>query len=125
MKQPQKQPPRILVIDDDESILEALDAFLKEEGYRTEISTKNGVYVERALQRELPDLIILDILLSGHDGREICKKLKSDKRTRHIPVLLISAHISGEATALEAGADAFLAKPFDLDEMLEEVAKLL
>ena len=120
-----KQPPRILVIDDDEGILDALDTVLTEEGYRTEVSTKNGEFVERALQQGLPDLIILDVLLSGHDGREICKKLKSDEHTRHIPVLLISAHIKGEATAIEAGADAFLAKPFDIDEMLDKVAKLL
>jgi CheY-like chemotaxis protein len=120
-----KQPSKILVIDDDEAILEALDTILQEEGYRTEVSTKNGEYVERALQRELPDLIILDILLSGHDGREICKRLKSDEQTRHIPVMLISAHIRGEATAIEAGADAFLAKPFDIGEMLDKVAKLL
>jgi CheY-like chemotaxis protein len=124
-KVPQKQPPKIMVIDDDEGILEALDTLLREEGYRTEVSTKNGEYIEQALQGELPDLIILDILLSGHDGREICKMLKSAERTKHIPVMLISAHIKGEVTAIEAGADAFLAKPFDLDEMLDKVAKLL
>lgn len=120
-----KQHARILVIDDDAAILEALNTVLTDEGYRTEVSAKNGEYVERALQRELPDLIILDILLSGHDGREICKKLKSDERTKHIPVILISAHIKGEATAIEAGANAFLAKPFDIEELLEKVAQLL
>jgi CheY-like chemotaxis protein len=120
-----KQPPKILVIDDDLGILEALDALLQEEGYRTEVSTKNGEYVEASIERELPDLIILDILLSGHDGREICKRLKSDERTRHIPVMLISAHIKGEASAMEAGADAFLAKPFDISDLLDKVAELL
>lgn len=120
-----KQQRRILVIDDDEAILEALNTVLTEEGYRTEVSTKNGEYVERALQRELPDLVILDILLSGHDGREICKKLKSDERTKHIPIILISAHIKGESTAIEAGADAFVAKPFDIYELLEKVAQIL
>ncbi len=120
-----KEHPRILIIDDDEAILEALNTVLTDEGYRTEVSTKNGEYVERSLQRELPDLMILDILLSGHDGREICKKLKSDERTRHIPVILMSAHIKGEATAVEAGADAFLAKPFDIDELLKKVAQFL
>ena len=116
---------KILVIDDDEAILEALGTVLREEGYRVELSTKNGEYVERALQRELPDLIILDILLSGHDGRKICKKLKSEERTKSIPVMLISAHITGNEIASEAGANAFLAKPFDIGELLDRVAQLL
>jgi CheY-like chemotaxis protein len=120
-----KEPPKILVIDDDLGILEALDMLLQEEGYRTEVSTKNGEYVERSIEREPPDLIILDILLSGHDGREICKRLKSDERTRHIPVMLISAHIRAELSAIEAGADAFLAKPFDISDLLDKVAELL
>jgi DNA-binding response OmpR family regulator len=120
-----KQHPRILIIDDDEGILEALSTILREEGFRTDASTKNGEYVESAVQRERPDLIILDILLSGHDGREICKKLKSDEKTRSIPIMLMSAHFKGEATALEAGADAFLAKPFDINELLDKVDQLV
>ncbi|MEP6774019.1 MAG: response regulator [Chloroflexota bacterium] len=118
-------PPKILVIDDDEAILDALDAVLQDEGYQTDVSTKDGEYVDYVLQRELPDLIILDILLSGHDGRDICKKIKNDERTSHIPIILMSAHIRGEDAAHQAGADAFLAKPFDINELLDKIARLL
>src|SRR5690242_17323174 len=107
-----KETIRILVVDDDPAILESIRDLLEFEGYQVETSTKNGEYVEQALRRQVPDLIILDILLSGHDGRAICRQLKSRQETRQIPVILISAHPSARVTALAAGADDFLAKPF-------------
>jgi DNA-binding response OmpR family regulator len=116
---------RILVVDDDLAILEALDITLRDAGYETETSTKNGEYVERSLRRQLPDLMILDILLSGHDGRDICKSLKSREETKHIPIILISAHPNAEKTALEAGADDFLAKPFNIDDLLDRIVRLV
>jgi len=116
---------RILVVDDDLAILEALDITLRDAGYETETSTKNGEYIERSLRRQLPDLMILDILLSGHDGRDICKKVKSREETKQIPVILISAHPNAEKTALEAGADDFLAKPFNIDDLLAKVERLV
>ncbi len=115
---------RILVIDDDVSILEALNMMLQDAGYDTETSTKNGEYVERSLKRQLPDLIVLDILLSGHDGRTICKKLKSQDATKKIPIILISAHPDAQKTAFEAGADDFLEKPFNIDDLLAKVERL-
>ena len=71
----------------------------------------------------LPDLILLDVLLSGKDGREIVKRLKSQEETRHIPVIMFSAHPSAEKTARAAGADDFVAKPFEMDEILAKIAK--
>ena len=121
----QLQMKRILVVDDDLAILEALDITLRDSGYETETSTKNGDYVERSLRRQLPDLMVLDILLSGHDGRAICKNLKSREETRHIPIILISAHPNAEKTALEAGADDFLAKPFNIDDLLDRIERLV
>jgi DNA-binding response OmpR family regulator len=116
---------RILVIDDDVSILEALNMTLQDAGYDTETSTKNGEYVERSLMRQLPDLIVLDILLSGHDGRTICKNLKSQEATKNIPIILISAHPDAAKTAFEAGADDFLEKPFNIDDLLARVERLI
>lgn len=116
---------RILVVDDDLAILEALDLMLRDAGYETEVSTKNGDYVEQSLERQLPDLIVLDILLSGHDGRTICKKLKSQEATKNVPVILISAHPNAEKTAFEAGADDFLEKPFDIDNLLAKVQRFV
>jgi DNA-binding response OmpR family regulator len=67
----------------------------------------------------------VDVLLSGKDGREIVKHLKSQEETKHILVIMSSAHPSAEQTAREAGAEDFLAKPFEIDELLAKVAKYL
>ena len=118
--------PLILVVDDDPGILDALRILFESEGYRVQTCEK-GDYVE-ALRDDsgtLPDAIVLDVLLSGKDGRTICRALKSQEATRHIPVVMISAHPAAEQSVKEVGADAFVAKPFAIDDMLDTVAALL
>ncbi|MDQ6693234.1 MAG: response regulator, partial [Chloroflexota bacterium] len=75
------------------------------------------------IRERMPDLIILDILLSGHDGRTICKRLKSQESTKGVSIILISAHPEARATALDAGADDFVAKPFEIDDLLSAIAR--
>ena len=118
--------PFILVVDDDPGMLDALRFLFEDKSYRVETCEK-GDYVEslRGENGGLPDLIVLDVLLSGKDGRTICRRLKSQKTTRHIPVVMISAHPNAEHSARDVGADAFVAKPFAIDELLETVAALL
>ena len=118
--------PHILVVDDDPGILDALRILFESEGYRVQTCEK-GDYVEslRNASGTLPELFVLDLLLSGKDGRTICRMLKSQEGTRHIPVLMISAHPGAEQSVKEVGADAFLAKPFTIDDMLDTVAALL
>jgi two-component system alkaline phosphatase synthesis response regulator PhoP len=116
---------RILIIDDDSGILVALEMLLVDAGYEVQTSTKNGEVVENAVRDRPPDLIILDILLSGHDGGTICRQLKSQQHTRHIPILLISAHPDARAMSVQAGADAFVPKPFDIDFLLDRIERLL
>ena len=82
-------------------------------------------YLENMHLGGLPDLILLDLLLSGKDGREIVKYLKSQEETRHIPVIMLSAHPSAEETARLAGADDFVAKPFDIVVLLTRIAQYL
>jgi DNA-binding response OmpR family regulator len=65
---------------------------------------------------------LLDVLLSGKDGRTIARQLKSQEDTKHIPIIMFSAHPSAEQTAREAGADDFIAKPFEIDDLLEKIA---
>lgn len=111
----------ILVIDDDKDILDAITFVLESDGYSVTTSEK-GDYAENLIfQQHLPDLIILDVLLSGKDGRVICKKLKSQKETKSIPIIMVSAHPNAEKTVKEAGADSFLAKPFDIESLLENI----
>lgn len=115
---------KILVVDDEPDILEFLQVILEEEGYAV-IPTDKGEYVEALRNGGLPDLILLDVLLSGKDGREIVKQLKSQEKTKHIPVIMFSAHPSAEKTAREAGADDFIAKPFEIDQLLVKIARFL
>ncbi|TMC18812.1 MAG: response regulator [Chloroflexi bacterium] len=115
---------KILVVDDEPDILEFLQVILEEEGYLV-ATTEKGEYVEKLHAGGLPDLILLDVLLSGKDGREIVKQLKSQEETKSIPIIMFSAHPSAEKTAREAGADDFVAKPFQIDFLLAVVAKYL
>jgi DNA-binding response OmpR family regulator len=116
--------PKILVIDDETTILSALQIFLEQEGYQVEAISKYQGYLEGLNKSELPDLIILDILLMEEDGREVAKKLKGSTKTKHIPIIMISAHPTADKTARRAGADEFLAKPFEVDTLLEAIDRL-
>ncbi len=118
--------PYILVVDDDVDILGAIEAMLEDVGYAVK-TTEKADYAEALPDGNggLPNLIILDVLLSGKDGRLICRKLKSQPETRHIPIVMISAHPDAAQSVAEVGADAFLAKPFDIDDLLDIVATLL
>lgn len=112
---------KILVADDDHAIVEATSMILEESGYHVDTTLDGGIVYE--LKKDFPDLLLLDIWMSGQDGREICKFIKSNEATKNIPVVLISASRDIETSAKEAGADDFIAKPFDMNELLDKVAK--
>ncbi len=120
----QSRPKKILLVDDEPDILEFLQIIFEEEGYIV-VTTDKGDYLEKLNNSALPDLVLLDMLLSGKDGREIVRHLKSQQKTKHIPVIMFSAHPSAEQTALTAGADDFVEKPFDIDTLLNKVAQLI
>ena len=105
---------KILVVDDDPDILDFLQLILEEEGY-TAVTIDKAEYMEKLHEGGLPDLILLDVLLSGKDGREIVKHLKNEEETKRIPVIMFSAHPGAEETSRQAGAEDFLAKPFEVD----------
>lgn len=116
--------PKVLVVDDDPDILDAIAYTLEDAGY-TVTTTEKGEYAESLHDKNggLPDVIVLDVLLSGKDGRAICKKLKSQKKTEKIPIIMISAHPDAERSTKEVGADDFISKPFDINLFLEKVKK--
>ncbi len=116
---------KILVIDDDPGILEALTMILEGAKYEVDTIVKVSKDINRKLKKNLPDLILLDMLLSGSDGREIARRLKADLKTKHIPIIMLSAHPDAEQAALEAGANNFIAKPFDMDDLLAKVSKYI
>jgi DNA-binding response OmpR family regulator len=113
---------KILVIDDDESILDAVSLILEENDYEVKSTLKAEEAYPKAIEFQ-PDLILLDVLLSGKDGREICKDLKEQSETKDIPVVMISAHPSARASVKEFGADDFIAKPFQVEDLLSSVEK--
>lgn len=115
---------KILVVDDDESILDAISLILEEVGYTVKTSFK-GEKTYAMVESFHPDLILLDVLMSGKDGRHICRNLKQNDLTKLIPVIMISAHPSAQQGALECGAEDFLAKPFEVEELLSKVTSHL
>jgi len=117
------KPKRITVADDDPGILDAVGMMLEMEGYQVN-ATLNGNTILN-FQNQLPDIYILDIWMSGADGRELCKKLKSEDKTKDIPVILISASNDLKRSAETAGADDFLAKPFEIDALLQKIERAL
>lgn len=106
----------ILVVDDDAAICEVLQLMLEDAGYAVEIQP-DGQAVEQMVE-PFPDLVFLDIRVSGTDGRDICQHLKGQDATRHIPIILLSAHTEIQRIAEDAGADDFLTKPFQMEEVL-------
>ena len=112
---------KIMIADDDPAILDSVGILLEFEGYDV-TRTLNGQAV-LGIENDLPDLLLLDIWMSGMDGRDICKTLRQNERTKALPIVMISASKDIGRSALEAGADDFLAKPFDMNDLLGKIEK--
>ena len=115
----QQRKKKILIADDDPAILDVLTLFLEDVGYEVEGTTDGETL--RHFPSGYPDLLLLDIWMSGWNGRDICLSLKSQDATRHLPILIVSANRETQHIACAAGADGFLAKPFDLDDLLKKI----
>jgi phosphate regulon transcriptional regulator PhoB len=117
---------KILVVDDEKDIVELVRYNLEKEGYRI-ISAYDGEKSLDLVKREMPDLIILDLMLPGTDGLEVCRILKNDSRTSPIPVIMLTA--KGEETdivvGLELGADDYVTKPFSVRQLIARVKAVL
>ncbi len=117
---------KILVVEDEEDILELLTFNLQKEGYRiTGVSA--GEEGLRAAGKEQPDLILLDLMLPGVDGLEVCRRLKGDHKTAHIPIVMLTAKSeeSDVVTGLELGADDYVTKPFSPRVLIARVRSVL
>ena len=114
---------KIFIAEDDEGILDAMKIMLETEGYQVKTTIDGKALYD--MKEDLPDVFLLDIWMSGMDGRTMCKYLKSQAQTKHIPIILMSASKNTKKTAQEVGADDFLAKPFELDELVAMVAKYM
>jgi two-component system, OmpR family, response regulator MprA len=115
---------RILVVEDDRSVRDALDRALRAQGY--EVTTAgDGLAALSAVTREDPDLVVLDLGLPGMDGLAVCRRLRADGDPR--PVLILTARdaVGDRVAGLDVGADDYLGKPFALEELLARVRALL
>jgi two-component system phosphate regulon response regulator PhoB len=117
---------RILVVDDEEDLLELVNYNLSREGFRVEC-VASGEAALQAARKNLPDLIVLDLLLPSVDGLEICRRLKSDDKTRHIPIIMLTAKSaeSDMVSGLELGADDYMTKPFSPRVLLARIKAIL
>jgi len=117
---------RILVIDDNITNVELLEAYLCAAGYEV-FTADNGQSGLDLAFSEIPDLVLLDIMMPGLDGYQVCTQLKNDEKTRFIPIIMITAltDIEDKIKGLNVGADDFLSKPFNKHELMARVSSLL
>ncbi|QEM02998.1 response regulator [Mucilaginibacter rubeus] len=112
---------RILVIDDDRDIRDIIRLILELEGFKVDV-LDNGHFVDETILSFKPQLILLDVMLGDMDGRQICQNLKKQPNTQDIPIIIISA-THGPKLLLEelCGADDYISKPFDIDNLISRV----
>ena len=114
---------RILAVDDNEDILEVMKLILEDFGYEVATLTDGNLLFEK-MNESHPDLVLLDVMLGNADGRELCREMKARIETKDIPVILVSAshHVSDRISLSIGAPDDFLAKPFNITDLLEKVA---
>lgn len=117
---------RILIVDDEDQLAMMVEMRLQAEGYETLLASDGQEGLEKA-KKEMPDLIILDVMMPKMDGYKVCGLLKSDTRYKNIPVILFTARAqdSDQQTGQEVGADGYINKPFQPETLLSKVKELL
>jgi two-component system OmpR family response regulator len=118
--------PRIFIAEDDESILDLLITRMRIAGYHTS-QERNGMAALEAIKRAPPTACILDVNMPGMDGFTVLKRLRADPLTAHVPVLILTARRAPDdiKTAIQLGATDYLSKPFNDEQLLARVARLL
>ena len=116
----------IFVVEDEEDILDLIRHHLTKEGFAVSTAT-NGMEAVKAIQRKAPDLILLDLMLPGLEGLEVCRMLKKNDKTDGIPILMVTAkdEESEVVAGLELGADDYIVKPFRMKELIARVRAAL
>jgi len=116
----------IFAVDDEEDILELLRMNLEREGYKVTCFEAGEDCLKKAREK-IPDLILLDLMLPGMDGLDVCKHLKNDSKTRHIPVIMLTAkgEESDIVTGLELGADDYITKPFSMKVLAARIKAVM
>lgn len=119
-------PKRIVIVEDERDIAELVDHYLRKEGFHTETVADGARALDR-IRRTSPDLVVLDLMLPGMDGLEICRALRSEEGFRGLPIIMLTAKggESDKVAGLELGADDYVTKPFSPRELVARVRALL
>ena len=117
---------KILIVDDEMDALLALKVALETEGYNI-AEAKDGYEAIDKVRSEIPDLILLDLMIPGIDGFEVCRQLKSDPMYKHIPIIMLTARgeVDDKVEGIELGADDYVTKPFNLKELKARIKMIL
>jgi len=120
-----KNPFRVVVVDDDPEMVKAIEVMLRIAGIDVK-GAFSGVAGYMLARRELPDAIVLDIMMPDIDGYEVCRKLKLNPNTSHIPVIFVTARTGQEhiERGLSLGAQGYITKPFKPDELIDKLAEV-
>lgn len=117
---------RILIVDDEPDLTRILTILFEAFGYQTQTAT-DGVQALSAARTDPPDLIVMDVMMPGLNGYEACAKLKKDPATARVPIIMLSAKAqqTDRLMGIDAGADAYLSKPFENALLLQKVRELI
>ena len=115
-----KKDSLILILDDDPDLCVMIKMMLEYNGYAT-IEASDEDETRKILSGKPIDLIIMDMLLSGTHGTDICRRLKEESKISSVPILMFSAHPNAKDACLAAGADDFISKPFEMNDLLDKI----
>ena len=118
--------PKVLVIEDERSLVEVLSINLEREGFEVVVAL-DGQEGLRQAQLKLPDLVVLDLMLPGKPGLEVCRELRMGPRTREIPIIMVTAKAeeSDELVGFATGADDYVTKPYSMKVLVQRIKKEL
>jgi DNA-binding response OmpR family regulator len=116
--------PKVLIIDDDPDVRTVMNVLMKKNGFEVETASRREEAMDK-LATFCPSVVLLDVLLSGADGREICKEIKANEKMKHIPVIMFSAHPGAAENINSYGADGFITKPVNKDVLLDKINQLI
>jgi DNA-binding response OmpR family regulator len=116
--------PKVLIIDDDPDVRTVMNIVMQKQGY--EVATAfNKADALSKLEDFQPSVILLDVLLSGTDGREFCREIKQNEEMKNVPVIMVSAHPGAAENINSYGADDFISKPIDTLRLMEKIERLI
>ena len=120
------KPKKVMVVDDDPNVLFLISELLARDHYEV-IQAMDGLTALSQIRKLLPELAVLDVMMPGLDGFELCRRIKNDPLTSGIKVIMVTAKTSGKdiATGLSAGADHYITKPFKMAELSGKIKELI